>query len=208
MKSPAPKDFDETFTLDVVELLLEVLRSTYVTAIDSFDVARPYSDGHTFGTSLYRFSGHKLTEAAERFPALIRMLQEHPSFVHQVGPFRLICHRVAKEADADIWSSFPNPDTEGVHRGATYFLPGLEPDLTKANTIVLAHIGNERDGLCGLYLCVPVTDDNEHLEWGYVREIYSRAVSDDSDKMPGDLAEPVDVEPAVVRRRLRDKGER
>jgi hypothetical protein len=203
-----PKGFDDTFNHDVIELLLEVVRSTYALAIDCFDRARPYSDGHTFGTSLYRFSGHTLTEAAERCPDLIRMVQEHPSFIHQVGSFRLICHRVAKNADADIWSSFPNPDTEGVYRGATYFLPGLEPDLRNANTIVLAHIGNEHDGLCSLYLCVPITDDAQNLEWGYVREIYSQPIANVvDDDMPDPVAEPVDVEPAVVRRRVRRQSE-
>jgi len=201
-----PDEFLETFSGEVGEMLAEVVQSAYGLAIGCFNRAKPYSDANTFGTDLYRFCGRMLSETAGDRPDLIEILQEHPNFIHRVGRYDVYCHRVAKRKGADIWRSFPNPETESVERGTTLFLPGLEPDLSKVSTVVLAHIGNEEAGLCGAYLCLPV-NGGEGIAWGYVHELY---VADEAPVLSSALppaAEPEDVATPIVRRRFRQKND-
>lgn len=210
MRSPPPDDFEETFTPDVCDLLLEVVRSTYKLATLCFDSARPYSDANTFGTELYRFGGRKLTEAAEDRSNIIETVQEHPMFIHRVGKYELFCHRVGKRRGDDIWQSFPNPETEGVQRSSSLFLPGYEPDLSKIRNVVLAHIGNESIGLCGAYICMPVNNGDGNVTWGYVHTLYERPAQDVGSEVvvtPVAVEPAVDVAPAVVKRRRKKSGQ-
>ncbi|MCB9564123.1 MAG: hypothetical protein H6709_10520 [Kofleriaceae bacterium] len=213
MVSP-PADFADTFTLEIGETLVELVSSTYELAIDNFNRSKPYSDANTFGTDVYRFGGHKLSEAAEDNPDLITLVQEHPNFVHKIGRYEVYCHRVGKTVGADIWRSFPNPETEGVQRCTSPFLPGLEPDLNKASTVVLAHIGNPEAGLVSVHLCIPVRTGDGAVAWGHVHELYSATIAPMPAvampmpmPMPPPAAAPEDVAVAVVRRRPRKHGE-
>jgi hypothetical protein len=201
-----PDEFLEAFLGEVGEMLAEVVQSAYGLAIACFKLAKPYSDANTFGTDLYRFAGRMLSETAEDRPDLIEMVQEHPNFIHRVGRYEVYCHRVAKRKGADIWCSFPNPETESVERGTTLFLPGLEPDLSKVTTVVLAHIGNEEVGLCGTYLCLPV-NGGEGIAWGYVHPLYVAQEEAVVPPTPPPAAEPEDVATPVVRRRARRKSD-
>jgi hypothetical protein len=205
--APQPDELLETLSGEVGEMLTEVVQSAYKLAIDCFKRAKPYSDANTFGTDLYRFAGRMLSETAEDRPDLIEVVQEHPNFIHRVGRYDVYCHRVAKRKGADIWRSFPNPETESVERSTTLFLPGLEPDLSKLTTVVLAHIGNEEVGLCGTYLCLPV-NAGEGIAWGYVHELYVAQQEPVVSPTPPPAAEPEDVATPIVRRRARRKGDR
>lgn len=130
-------------------------------------------------------------------------------FIHRVGKYELFCHRVAKRLGADIWQSFPNPETEGVQRSSSLFLPGYEPNLNKIRSVVLAHIGNESIGLCGAYLCLPVNNGDGQVTWGHVHTLYARPTEEMSSTTvtPAAAAPPEDVAPAVVKRRRKKTGQ-
>ena len=204
MSGTPPAKFFTSFNDEVLPLLLEAVAGAYNEAGECYAIA-PNADANTYGTELYRFAGHRLTRVAGQHPELISVVREHPSFTHRVGDYELICHRVAKEASANIWNSFPNPNTEGIQKGATLFLPGLEPNLDGVTRLVLAHIGNQEEGLCAVYICFPLANASGGIEWGHVQELYRKqgeALSTASERI---AAEEVDVDAPVVRRRDRTK---
>lgn len=204
MLGTPPTKFFTTFNDEVLPLLLEAVAGAYNEAGECYAIA-PNADANTYGTDLYRFAGHRLTRMAGQHPELMSVVREHPSFIHRVGDYELICHRVAKEASANIWNSFPNPNTEGVQRGVALFLPGLEPNLNEVTRLVLAHIGNQEDGLCAAYICFPLANASGGIEWGYVQELYRKHGETPSMAFERVPAEEVDVDAPIVQRRDRSK---
>lgn len=206
MISSAPDRFIRAFTPELQGLLVRAIKDTYHEACEAHAVA-PNSDSVTFGTSLYRFAGHRLSRLAEEHPEHIALVREHPSFLHRVGQYDLFCHRVAKRSDANIWTSFPNPKTESYQRGVTLFLPGMEPGLEDVNHVVLAHMGNDEDGLYSVHLCIPIKDSVGGIEWGYTHELYQHPAESTSPMaMPSSSTpgpESVEIALPVVRRRVR-----
>lgn len=206
--SVPPDGFEETFSGEFCDHVVDLLLRAYSLTIGCFNLMFPYGDPNTVGTDLYRISGNMLTEMAEQRPDLLEVVELHPGFRHRAGGFDLYCHRVANTRD-DIWTSFPNSEAKVVSQCATYFLPGMEPDLDAGSDVVLAHMGNERDGLLSAYLCIPVRSDDGQIEWGYAKEIFSREAGEvpASSTLPDEPPPaPEDVEPAVVRRRVRRRN--
>ncbi len=206
--STPPAGFDATFTGDFCDQVVDLLLRAYELAGRAYDQVSPYGDANTVGTDLYRIAGNMLTELAEERPEMLDVVGIHPGFKHRAGAFALYCHRVANTRES-IWTSFPNSEAKVVSQCASYYLPGMEPVLDPNSDVVLAHMGNERDGLISAHLCVPVRSDSGVVEWGYVKEIYSKPAVAITPPPPTTTPPdepppvPVDVEPAVVRRRVR-----
>jgi hypothetical protein len=75
------------------------------------------------------------------------------------------------------------------------FLVGLEDALLDRvdalRYVIVAHLGNPTDGLCALYLCIPIqTEGGRIVRWGYAEQLYVAA------RGAGVPGEPSDPRPA------------
>lgn len=201
----APAGFDSDFTPELCDHFVELLKSAYARAASCYELAAPYADGNTVGTDLYRFAGNMLTELAEQRPDLVQVVKLHPGFCHRAGRYELRCHRVAS-GHASIYSSFPGTDTQAVATCASMYLPGMEPAESPEPSVVLAHMGNERSKLISAHLCIPVPVEGDRIEWGYVKTIYAADAVQSQPSPPHSPPPAADIEPAVVRRRVRKFG--
>jgi len=184
------------------------LRVAYDTATELYDASRG-SNEHLFGLSVYHFSAHEISRAAEARPGEIVILSRAPTFRFRVGEFELACHRVPR---GDIWKSFPGNDgavTEMVP--PQLWLPHLGPIevsdelVDNARKLVLAHMGDVEEGLVGVYVCLPigVSDANQIDRWGYVKSL-SLDESPAAQQAPdGPTAAPEEAIEAVPVRRKR-----
>lgn len=209
MNQTPPPSFFTTFDLPLQQLLVEAIARAYDGAREAYNT-HPGHNELTFGLDVYELGVYELEEIAKTNTDRLRVSWQGQAFRLRAGPFELAYHKVGSSADADINTSFPNNNgaVTSMVNGASY-IPGLEPDLSQAFRIILAHLGNPEDGLGAVYLCFPVGNDEAGRinEWGYTKEIYRRGgVSPSADNAEAtELAPEEVVEELEVRPRKRDQ---
>lgn len=207
MRSEPDEHFLWTFSTDVTGRLVDGLLRAYETASEQYVVARG-SNAQTFGYTLYHFAVHELDLEAAESGGLIELLHRSPSFRLRVGEYRLACHRVGTHAFENIWSSFPSNDGAIRQMVDEPWFPGMEPTMSTARGVVIAHMGNQEDGLQAVYLCIPARERNGMIvEWGVAHQVWSA----DSTSIPvhdapmvADAAAEEIIEEPVVRRRAKE----
>lgn len=142
---------------DALRGLVECMRQAYA---DASDLHHPEvgSDARTYGMSVYSFVWHRISESG-----LVKVTAKEP-YWFALGAEMVASHRVTGPAGAGIESCFPR-DRSGwpstVARQETFdFAPC--PGVTR-NVLVLAHMGNEAEGLLEVHLCRPLVDEHGHL---------------------------------------------
>lgn len=112
----------------------------------------------------------------------IKILSRYPYFTFQVGHYRVSPYCAGHSAEADISESFPHNRTRApaITERNQYqlrlpFQEALEPDDSNCEEIILADIGNPNDGLCKVFLGVPIetAPDGHITKWGTTIEIWS-----------------------------------
>lgn len=210
MRTPDPGPvFSATFTPERQAILLAALQRGYRTAQEHHDPDRGGNES-TFGYSLYHFNVHELTQAAASNPSLgMEVVFENQAFRLRAGKYLVACHRVGQFATDDIWTRFPE-NNGAAHRLVRRqgWLPGMEPRIDAARSIVLAHLGNTDTGLEALHLCIPVAEDESRItEWGFAQEVWRIGASSaagsraDAPQVPDET-----VQSPVVRRKAKETG--
>ena len=208
---------ESEFSTETRLQLVEAVQRAYETAIDSYDTATG-SNNSTFGHDLYWFCVHELKTIAEPEVSQLELIRERPEFRMRVGSCILACHRVGSDPDQDIAKSFPkNNRAAGQLARSNFkqlFLPGFEDDDPELNkdieklNIVLAHIGNPHDGVCSVYLCVPIHEENGRImNWGYTELLWKADGLDLFTYSTRELPEEAHIEPATVRLKPKKKEE-
>ena len=182
------------------DLLVEALDQAYETVSETHNPEAGFN-ARTFGFTVYEVGVHELTALAEANPDELSVSWTNQAFRLVAGPYEIAVHRVGSSADDDIRSSFPNNDGAVSSMVFADYLPGLEPDLTGARKVVLAHMGNPDDGLCAVYVCIPVRHDAAgHItEWGFTFEILRRTdecpvtTTESREQHPEEVLEEVEV---------------
>jgi len=176
---PTPDDLFDAFTPPVSDQLVEALLTSCNNAVETHDESFG-SNATTFGLNLYHFATHEISRRAVEGSGM-HVLSRFPLFRARVGlRFELACYKVGDSGGDNIWTSFPN-NHSGAASMVQSYLPGLEPNISSANKVVLAYMANPEDGLGAAYLCVATKEaDNQIVEWGFAHELYSRTAMRDA----------------------------
>ena len=132
-------------------------------------------NNQTFGFNIYHVCVFNLRKAISEFPDVIVDKTRSNVFRLGVEEFELGVYRVGQFGTENIFTSFPTSNGGVKTMVPNSYLPGLEPDISQARRVILAHMGNPEDLLCAAYLCIPtILDKNDRVsEWGYALPIFT-----------------------------------
>lgn len=168
-----------TFTEGIVGPLIECLQRAYEANFAYFDPEIGH-DGMTFGLQVYKSKVHFISQLAEEHPQ-INVVHRHPFFCFRIDRFNLSTYRAGDSGDADISESFPRNRTRAakiVERNQQLSLFELlqDPNWDDAERaeLILADIGNPTDGLCKVFLGVPIeaAADGRITKWEVALELW------------------------------------
>lgn len=207
----------ETFNDEIVEALIDKVQQAYK---GNFDCYAPEigHDAMTFGLMIYKSKVHFLSQLADEIDD-VKIIQKAPSFCMRIGPYRLATYCAGRSGDADISTSFPLNRTRAPGLAESnqaqmsfYFAEDPEPDDSDCREIILNDIGNSTDGLCKLFLGVPVdtTPDGRVSKWGTTLVIWANDMEKPlSATPPIEDAPPVEevAPPTIVPKTVEKKKE-
>ncbi len=163
---------------------MNAVQRAYVHVQEGHDESVGFN-AQTFGHNVYhlgRFELEKLCKVSEG--QLARVEDVGALFRVQNGPYRLGFYKVGHSASEDIWQALPTSEHGGLRGDEWQQLPleGIEPQgITRIEDVryaVVAHLGNPEDGLCAVYLCLPLGIENGRITgWGYAEPIFLRDTS-------------------------------
>ncbi|REG31010.1 hypothetical protein ATI61_106480 [Archangium gephyra] len=186
--------------------LVDCVAQAYADASDLHD-PEVGSDARTYGMSVYTFVWHRIMESG-----LVRVTAKEP-FWFEFGDSMVASHRVTGPTGAGINGSFPRDRSEWpttvARQGTLDFEP--QPGVTN-NVLVLAHIGNESEGLLEVHLCRPLVDEHGHLaSWAETAALWKRGVDETvllDNATSGTEAKPQEEnkpKPSVTLKKRKDK---
>lgn len=173
----------EKLTAEVKETLVRLAQRAYEANAECYDPLIGH-DGMTFGLMVHKSFRHFIIQMAEgEVKPWLHLIQRGPQFLFRLMGFTASAYRVGVSLDADIAQSFPKNRTGAWILAAANMvqlvLPfdgNIEPDDSNCSSVILAHIGNPRDGLCSLFLGVPSGFDEKNIVtgWSTVVDIWKR----------------------------------
>lgn len=177
---PGPA-FRQAFTDAVKAGIVAAARRAYDIVQSNHDEALGYN-ANTFGHNVYHLGKHHLKAFCARSGNAISTVDEMKTlFRCQSGEYTVGLYKVGHSETANIWESFPTAENGAVTISSEGYpvLLGLEDALldtvNATRYVIVAHLGNPTDGLCAVYLCIPIlTDGNKIKRWGYAEAIYLR----------------------------------
>lgn len=212
MKHELPPNLADTFTDPLRSALVTGLEHTYEHLMTPAEL--PGADNTLEGVALYRTPQHWLPQDAADFG--LEALMDSNALMYRVGPVLFSCQRVARTFEP-IAGAFPNSYRIGLRHLRDYqsgqkLFSFMEVDYAHAPALVLAHMGNERDGLLGVYLCCPALVKNGKVKcWDFAIPLYEAQGGGDAER--GTTPHAVDLpaiepvgEPIVRPRRKRERG--
>lgn len=181
---PGP-EFRRTFSQDFKDNIVWHVRRAYQIVQDRHEEGLGF-DAHTFGYNVYRVGMFWLGKCCDRSGGKLARVQELKSlFRFRGGDYTLGCYKVGATAATNIWEAFPTSDNGGftLNSEGQPFLVGLEDAMIDRvddlRYVVVAHMGNPTDGLCAVYLCIPIQAEGGKIKrWGYAECIYNRGQGD------------------------------
>ncbi len=199
---PGPA-YHKTFTKDVKDAIVKAVKYTYDIVQEGHRPDLGF-DAHTYGYSVYRVGTYQLGEYCKRSKGKLARVQELKSlFRCKAADYMLGFYKVGSSGDANIWESFPTSENGAVsvNTEGQLILGGLEDAMAdqvdELRYVIVAHLGNPSDGLCAVYLCIPIqTEGGKIKRWGYVEAIYRRGMISSSAAPPPPFAPPA-VNPEV-----------
>ncbi|MEZ4225508.1 MAG: hypothetical protein R3B13_31440 [Polyangiaceae bacterium] len=198
--------FEATFDSAVRQMLVDGLARAYDTAVELHDEARG-SNERTFGFGVYEYAVHELAEGATDSKGRVEVASTYPSFRLNIGEFQLACHRVGKSEFEDIWGCFPNAES-AAHTMVEeqLWLPGMVKHLgvENARKLVLAHMGNNEEGLRAVYLCSPWrTEGTRITAWVYCERLWTARQDAQLETKTQERVPDEVIDEVVVRRRAK-----
>jgi hypothetical protein len=169
------------------DAFIDDIKATIVAGVQrAYDIVQERHDedlgynAHTFGHDVYHIGRHQLGLCCEKSGGKLARVEELKAiFRFQGGEYTLGFYKVGRSAETNIWEAFPTSDngTMSVNTEGQLVLLGLEAEVMDRvddlRYVVVAHLGNPRDGLCAVYLCIPVRAENGKITgWGYAECIY------------------------------------
>ena len=209
MNNNLPSELASSFNQPRLDALVEGLDLAYDHLPSRDEV--PGFDNTLVGQSLYRLPRHWLLETAGELG--VKLADENNNaLLYQVGGEVFSCQRVASTA-MDIRGAFPGSYKACLqyyreYRKGQGVFDFMENDYGGNPPLVLAHMGNQRDGLLAVYLCRPsVVVDGNVRAWEFAYEVLGASV-ERKVMLSGEQVPAVEQveEPLVRPRRERRQG--
>jgi hypothetical protein len=204
MDTSLPTELTSTFTSEILTRLVQGLEVAYERVPSRDEV--PGFNNVLEGLSLYWLPGHSLPEYTGDMG--LKRLDDATALLYQINGVVFSCQRVAHTVN-DIRHAFPQSykACAQYHRGQAQF-EFMEGQLSESLPLVLAHMGNPRDGLLAVYLCRPSwVEDGNVCAWEFAFEVLApntrRSGRPVGEAVPA--VEKVD-EPLVLPRREKPTG--
>ncbi len=177
MRTTIPDDLAAAFPQSVLDAFVGALRALY----DNIPTSDEFAgfDNTCFGLALYRMAPEELRPALRSEGHSLKVRSEDNAWVYELDGVTFSCQRVGSTSDVEIRRAFPRNYRAPLHgmygndaMGAWLPFPGLDRDREASSDapapLVLAHVGNEEDGLLAAYLCQPRWVENGHIRsWGF-----------------------------------------
>lgn len=173
----------EKLTDEPKEALIRLAQRAYEANAECYDPLIGH-DGMTFGLMVHKSFRHFIIQTAEgETKPWLQVIQRGPQFLFRLLGFTASTYRVGDSLEADIAQSFPRNRTGAWLLAAANMVqlvlpfPGTaDPDDSNCSNVILAHIGNPREGLCRLFLGVPSGFDEKNIVtgWSTLVDIWKR----------------------------------
>lgn len=199
---PGP-EYQRDVTPDIKAGIVGALRRAYGIVQEAHDDSLGW-DAHTFGYSVYRLGLHWLTKFCEASSGKLELVDELKTLSRfRCGEYTFGFYKVGSSITDNIWEALPTSENGGFTIGddadSQLLLAGLEDFMVDRVDLrrygVIAHLGNPKDGLSAVYLCIPVQAEGGKItRWGYAEPIYQRTMGNSAAPPPP----PVDGPPPEV----------
>lgn len=179
-RNPDPgQAFREAFTSEAKASIVAAVQLAYDIVQERHDEKLGYN-ANTFGHNVYHIGKHQLDQCCAKSGGKLSRVDELKTlFRLQGGEYTLGFYKVGHSAETDIWEAFPTSENGAMSLNAAGqpVLLGLEDammdDVADLRYAVVAHLGNPTDGLCAVYLCIPVrTESGKITRWGFTEPLY------------------------------------
>ena len=184
-QNPDPgAEYRRDVTPEVKAGIVAALQRAYAIVQEPHDDALGW-DAHTFGQGVYRIGLFWLKKYCEDSGGKLELVDELKTLSRfRCGEYTFGFYKVGSSITDNIWEALPTSENGGftiVDDDGQPFLTGLEEfmldrvDLRRYG--VIAHLGNPKDGLSAIYLCIPVQAEGGKItRWGYAEPIYLRTM--------------------------------
>ena len=170
MNTELPEELALVFTPERLDSLLDGLEAAYERVPSRDEV--PGFNNVLVGQSLYWLPGFSLPEHAA--DEGLELAEEANALLYRLGGVVFSCQRVS-DTVTDIQGAFPRSykACAQYHRGQSQF-EFMEERRAESLPLVLAHMGNNRDGLLAVYLCRPSwVEDGKVRAWEFAYEVFT-----------------------------------
>lgn len=180
-----PSNFNELFNSDIIESIIDSLKQAYNDADESF-IDGFGDDKFTFGNKIWRYSVYQLKQRFQNKIDYIQVSERSNRFRMQIGNFNVGVNKIGHTGKEDINESFPN-NTKNIEAMAvdqfsqlSFFDLQFDDNVEKVefenialNNLIIGHMGNIDVGLCAVYFCFPILDNEEKIvKWAHTIRIW------------------------------------
>jgi hypothetical protein len=202
---PGP-EYRRNVTQDIKDGFVGALQRAYSVVQEAHDDALGW-DAHTFGYCVYRVGLHWLKKYCEASGGKLELVDELKTLSRfRCGEYTFGFYKVGSSITDNIWEALPTSENGGFtidYDEGQPFLAGLEDFMVDRVDMlrysVIAHLGNPKDGLCAIYLCIPVQAEGGKIKrWGYAEPIYLRSMGKSGAPPPPVGGPPPEVPPQPI----------
>lgn len=180
---PGP-EYRRDVTPDIKAGIVGALQTAYGFVQEAHDDAVGW-DAYTFGQGVYRLGLFWLKKYCAASGGKLEFVDELKTLSRfRCGEYTFGFYKVGSSITDNIWEALPTSENGGftiVDDEGQPFLTGLEEFMVDRVDLrrygVIAHLGNPKDGLSAVYLCIPVQAEGGKItRWGYAEPIYLRTM--------------------------------
>lgn len=176
--------FKEVFSEERMSPFIEAIRNAYDNACESLSPEFG-DDKFTFGNKVWRFAAYEIKKAAKQGNFFkVTEPNNRLKIVSPIGDYTLGVNKIGHTGKEEIDESFPNNMSNVVRMAelqptqlSLFQEENVELESLLLRNVILGHMGNAEDGLCTIYICMPVLDEKENfIRWGYTQKIWDRDI--------------------------------
>lgn len=163
---------------DVTDRLVEAAREAYDTALDLHDPSRG-SNATTFGIGSANFGVFELMKLAKDQPDVFQIARAGRMIRLRADGTEVALYKVGRFPETKIEQAFPTSKNAAypIRDNMQRYMFDDEPESQPATRhLILAHIGNGKDGLLRLVLCqIGNVMDSFIVSWQRTQELYDQS---------------------------------
>jgi hypothetical protein len=181
--SPMEEILRKRFTPNINEALIKIFQRAYEANSECYD---PFigHDSMVYGLMIHKSAKYFIKNLAAQ-ELWVDIIQYNPRFLFRINDFLISAYRVGDSLETDIATAFPTncggaPKLAEANQRQLLF-PFMKNgtrvlDDSNCRNLILAHTGNQNDGLCRLFWGMPsaIDDAGRISAWSSTCEIWRR----------------------------------